>query len=168
MRPLALILCLITVSVHAQPAAADVSQQGITPFTTAMPAMLPERFIDITKAWANAYTGSQGYDAYNISNSSITISSVKRNAFRYQNAGETIENKISYNLIINFNSSSYTLQFVVDEIYGENGEALKYKLPDFYKSDGTLKDGYEGLDKTLETTVNDIVQSHYSYILNYK
>jgi hypothetical protein len=153
----------------AQPQAAQIEQGIVAPFSSDMPEMKPERFIDITKAWAHAFTRSEGgYDASNVSGNTITISAFKRNAFRYQNTGETVENKIRYSLVITFTPNSYTLKFVISDIYGDNDVLLKYKLPDYYKSDGTLKDGYDGLETSLRATVDDVVQSHYTYVANYK
>ncbi|KOS06246.1 hypothetical protein AM493_09540 [Flavobacterium akiainvivens] len=170
MKWLAVITCLVSaISMRAQPAEAQVSNRGIEPFETAMPAMLPERFIDITKAWAQAFTRKDGgYTASDVTANSITISAFKKNAFRYQNTGETVENKIRYSLVISFTQSSYTLKFVVSDIYGDNDVLLTYKLPNYYKPDGTLKEGYDGLETSLKATINEIVQSHYSYVVNYK
>ncbi len=139
MKILVAAACLISLFVNAQPQPAQIVRGTISPFSTSMPSMLPERFIDITKAWAYAYTRPEsGYDATNVSDNSITISAMKRNAFRYQNTGDVVENKIRYSLIISFTSNSYTVKFVVNEIYGDNDVLLKYKLPDYYKSDGSL------------------------------
>lgn len=166
MKLLPALALLFTLSITAQPAPANVSQRGVEAFTATMPAMQPGRFTELTKAWANAYTGGS-YDATSVTGSSITISAVKRNAFRYRNTSETVENKISYSLVMEFTSNSYTLKFLVEDIYGDNDVLLKYRLPDFYKSNGELKDGYDGLEKSLEATINDIVQSHYDYLVNY-
>jgi len=165
----AIVIILDTYTGWAQPQKAQVSQGVVEPFSSTMPEMKPERFIDITKAWAHAYTSAGGgYDANDITGNTITISAFKRNAFSYQNTGETVENKIRYSLVISFTANSYTLKFVVSDIYGENDVLLKYKLPDYYKSDGTLKDGYDGLETSLRATIDDVVQSHYSYLANYK
>jgi hypothetical protein len=161
--------CFAMCIAYGQPPAAEVSRNGIAPITTSIPTLLPERFISITKSWAQAFTRPKGgYDASNVSSNTITISAFEKNGFSYQNTGERIDNKIRYSLVITFTPNSYTVQFVVDDIYGDNNIALTYKLADYYKPDGSLKDGYEGLETSLEATINDIVQSHYSYIVNYK
>lgn len=165
----AIAILLGTYAAQAQPQKAQITQGVIEVFSSNIPVMKPERFIDITKAWAYAYTRAEGgYDASNVTGNTITISAFKRNAFRYQNTGETVENKIRYSIEISFTANSYTLKFIVSDIYGENDVLLKYKLPDYYKGDGTLKEGYDGLETSLRATVDDIVQSHYSYLANYK
>jgi hypothetical protein len=160
---------MAAMALYAQPPEMEVTRGQFTAFTVSMPAMPQEKFIEINKAWAHGFTRRSGdFDASNVTGSSITISALKRNAFRYQNVGETVEVKIRYSLEITFTGNSYTLKFVVNDLYGDNDTLLDYKLPDYYKADGTLKDGYDGLESSLEDTVNEIVQSHYDYIVNYR
>jgi len=154
---------------YGQPPEMEVTRNGFSPITMRVPAMAADKFVEVTKAWAGSFTNREGgYDAKNITGNTITISALKRNAMRYQNVGQTVENKIRYNLEITFTATSYTVRFVVVDIYGDNDTLLDYRLPDYYKSDGTLKDGYRGLDTSLETTANNIVQSYHDFIINYR
>jgi len=164
---LTIVCCFILAAAKAQAPKTQLQRGSFTSVTAAMPAMLPEKFIDNTKAWAHDYTRtSGGYDATNVTGNSITISALKRNAFRYQNAGETVENKVGYSLEITFNTSSYTIKYIVTDIYGDNDTLLEYKLPDYYTSNGTLKDGYSGLIKSMEATANETLESFHDYITN--
>ncbi|RYF97109.1 MAG: hypothetical protein EOO00_01015 [Chitinophagaceae bacterium] len=163
MRRLTAILCFFAgLQLHAQAPSPKLQQGIFEPVTATIPAMDSGRFIDITKAWANSFTRrEEGYDASNVTTGSINISATKRNAFRYQNTGEPVDNKIRYTLQITFTQTSYTLKFVVNDIYGDGNNLLDYKLPDYYNSNGTLKDGYQGLEQSLQRTVNDIVASYH-------
>jgi hypothetical protein len=164
------ILCfLVLANSYAQAPVVTLQNGVFDAVTVSIPTMKPEKFVDITKAWAQSFTRNEGgYDASNITANTITVSALKRNAFRYQNVGEVVENKIRYSLEISFTATGYTVKFVVNDIYGDNDNLLDYKLPDYYTSGGSLKEGYDGIEQTIQKTATDIIQSHYDHILNYR
>ncbi|MES2484755.1 MAG: hypothetical protein V4581_02250 [Bacteroidota bacterium] len=166
-RLLTIMCCFILAATKAQAPKTQLQRGSFESVTATMPPMLPEKFIDNTKAWAHTFTRTAGgYDATNVTGNTITISALKRNAFRYQNAGETVENKVGYSLEITFNTTSYTIKYIVNDIYGDNDTLLEYKLPDYFTSNGKLKEGYNGLIKSMEATANETLESFHDYITN--
>ncbi|WP_297333199.1 hypothetical protein [Flavobacterium sp.] len=153
---------------HAQPPEFALTPNGFDAVTVDIPATSNEKLISLTKNWAQDYNRTQeGSDISNVTQNSITITAYKKNAFNYGNRGENFYHKIKYDIRFEFNQSSYTVSFNITEIYLDD-VLLEYKLPDYFTSEGKLKDGYNTLDVTLEDTVNDIVNSHYDFIMNYR
>lgn len=163
------ITCLLVAGMlHAQPPRLTLTPNGFDAVTVEIPETSDEKLISLTKNWAIEYNRTQeGSDASNVSESGITITAYKRNAFNYGNRGENFYHKIKYDIRFEFNRTSYKVSFNVTEIYLDD-VLLEYKLPDYFTSEGKLKEGYNTLDETLEDTVNDIVNSHYDFLMNYR
>ena len=168
------LLCFLAYTVtYAQPPELKLTASGFDSIEVPLPATKNDKLIDVTKAWAMEYNhgaagSGQNYDVTNVTSNTITISSFKRSAFSYHNRGEEFYFKIRYTMKIAFYGSRYTISFAIPEIYGQNNEPIKYTLPDYFTSKGTLKEGYDGLDASLEDTVNGIVLSHYNFLINYR
>jgi hypothetical protein len=157
----------------AQPPRMELTPNGFDPIEVTIPSTPNEKLIEVTKAWAAEYNkvgrlGDRGYDAIDVTANSITISAFKKNAFYYRERGESFEHKINYSMKITFNQSSYTVAFKVNRIYGDSDVELEYNIPNYFTSAGKLKEGYTGLEESLEVTVNTIVTDHYNFIKNYK
>ena len=60
-----------------------------------------------------------------------------------------------------------SIKITLPELFTNGGKPIQYTLPDYF-ADGKLKDGYEGLQKSLEENLNRIVRSYYNFIVNYK
>jgi len=166
-------LLLFTTLAMAQPPKLELTPRGFEPIEVSIPATQNEKLIEVTKAWALEYNNrglkeDRGYDASDVTENSITISAFKKNAFYYRERGEAFEHRIRYSMKITFSQNRYTLAFTVNDIYGDSNSLLEYKLPDYFTSEGKLKEGYTGLDTSLEETVNNIVKSHYNFILNFR
>lgn len=163
------LLCLfIAVTVKAQPNL-ELTPRGFEPVEAEVPATPNEKLITTSESWAKEFNRRQkGVDINGITANSMTISAFKKNAFFIRSKGEMFEYAIHYTLKIKFNVSSYTLQFIVNDIYTNGDKLVKYKLPDYFTSDGNLKEGYSDLKPSLERTVNEIVTSHYNYLINFR
>ena len=148
----------------------ELTPQGFEPVEVTIPATPGLKLIDVSKAWAQDYNRRENstYDITNVTDNSVTISAFKRNAFFYRDRGDTFEQKIRYTIKLTFYNNRYELAFTVNDIYTDGNVLVKYKIPDYFTSDGKLKDGYDGLTDSLEKTVNEIVTSHYNFILNYR
>jgi hypothetical protein len=148
----------------------ELTPQGFEPVEVSIPATTSLKLIDVSKAWAQDYNRRENntYDITNVTDNSVTISAFKRNAFFYRDRGDTFEQKIRYTIKLTFYNNRYELAFTVNDIYTDGNVLVKYKIPDYFTSEGKLKDGYDGLTGSLEKTVNEIVTSHYNFILNYR
>ncbi len=164
-----LLFLFLSVSALAQPPKMELQPSGFDPVDVSIPSIPGDKFIDITKAWAQEYNKrEQGVDITNVTANTITVSAFKKNAFFYRNRGEAHEHKIRYTMKITFQDSRYTVAYIVDDIYADGDALAKYKIPDYFTSAGKLKEGYTDLKPSLERTVNDIVTSHYNFILNFR
>ncbi|ALM48365.1 hypothetical protein AMR72_05285 [Flavobacterium psychrophilum] len=165
---LSLLFILFGLSVYAQPKL-ELTPRGFDPVEVTIPSIPPEKFIELSKSWTTEYNRRlKGADVTNVTDSSLTISAFKKNAFFFRNRGEMFEYTINYSMKITFSNQSYTLQFIVNDIYTDDDTLVKYKLPDYFNSSGELKEGYADLKPSLERTVNSIVASHYNFIANFK
>ncbi|MNK06552.1 hypothetical protein D3C87_244510 [compost metagenome] len=166
-KPLLILFLSITGVLIAQPPTMELNPNGFDPITVSIPEIRTERLIDATKTWAPDFNQRQkGYDITDVTSNSLTISAFKKNAFFYRNLGERFQYTIKYSMKITFYNGSYTLLFTVTDIYADDDKLVSYKIPDYFTASGQLKDGYSDLKPSLEKTVNNIVTSHYNYIIN--
>lgn len=146
----------------------ELTPNGFEPVTVTISSTRNEKLIEVTKAWALEYNLSkEGADITNVTENTITISAYRKNAFFYRNNGVPYDHDIQYTMKFLFSTTSYTLQFTVNDIYHDN-VLLEYKLPNYFTSEGKLKEGYSELDESLERTVNGIVNSHYDYLIHFR
>ena len=168
------LLCILAFSLaNAQPPAMQVSQSGYAPIDVNIPSTSNDKLIELTKQWAlererTSPDRGKGSDITGVTANSITVSGYKRNAFLYRNLGETFEHRIDYAMKIIFKENSYNLTFTVTQIYTDSDVPVKSNIADYFTSDGTLKEGYTEFDKSLNRTVNDMVQSHYNFIISHR
>lgn len=163
-----ILLLLCTAVVPAQPPAMELQPNGFPVITVPLPETLPEKLIDLTQRWAHGFNlKEEGFDATNITSNTITITANKKNAFFYRDRGQAFDHEIRYEMHFTFNKDNYTLKFNITDIYLRD-RRLESGISDFFTSDGKLKDGYDGLERSLEASVNNIVRDHYTYILNYR
>ncbi|GGB74160.1 hypothetical protein GCM10007424_12600 [Flavobacterium suaedae] len=163
-------ICLFSIHIHAQPPEMELNANGFKQINVKIPETTNEQLLSLTKNWAISYNRNKdsSADITNVSNNSMTITAYKQNAFYYSNKGETFYHRIKYEMTFKFNRDSYNVTFTITEIYLNDDSLLEYKIPDYFNSDGKLKDDYNTLKESLEETVNDIVNSHYNFIINYR
>jgi len=157
----------------AQAPEMKLSAGGFEPVDVSIPATKPEKLVAITKTWAlererRRIDQDKGYDFTNVTENTITVTGFKKNAFYYTNLGEQFEHRIQYTMKFTFYENRYTLLFTITQIYTDNNTPVQSTLADYFKGDGTLKEGFTNLDKSLQSTVNSIVQSHYEALINYR
>lgn len=141
---------------------------GFAPAMVQIPAVPNEKLIEVTKNWAAEYNRKEGgFDITGVTANSVTVSAYKKNAFFYRNRGEAFDHKIKYEMKLDFANGSYTITFIIKEIYA-NDVAIKGTLSGYFASDGSLKEGFDDVKPSLEATVNGIVRSHYNFIINYR
>jgi len=152
----------------AQPPRMELQQSGFAPVEVPIPAIPAERLLELTQTWANEFNRREdGFDVTNVTANTITITANKDNAFFYRDRGQAFDHKIRYELQLTFNAGSYTARFVINEIYKDD-KRIEYNIPDYYNSAGRLKEGYEEIERSLEATVNNIVMSHYNFLVNFR
>ena len=169
MQKFTLLLLLLTSCVWAQPSL-ELTPKGFEPVEVAIPALPNEKLIELTKSWAAEVNRKlkAKYDITEVTESGITITGYKKNAFLIRNKGETFDYAIGYSMKVSFSRNSYTLRFTVNAIYTNQDRLVQYKIPDYFNSAGELKEGYDQLKPTLEKTVNDLAVSHYNFIMNFR
>lgn len=169
MQKFTLLLLLLTSCLWAQPSL-ELTPAGFEPVEVTISALPNEKLIELTKSWAaelNRRLKSR-YDITDVTENSLTITGYKKNAFLIRNKGETFDYAIGYTMKLSFSRNSYTLRFIVNDIYTDQDRLVQYKIPDYFNSAGELKDGYDELKPTLEKTVNDLALSHYNFIMNFR
>jgi len=157
-------LFFCTALAFAQPKL-EMTLKGFAPIELPTPAKPNEKLIEASKSWA-AFYNKQGYDVYDVTESSLKIDALKKNAYVFRNLGETFSYDITYTLSIVFNADkTYKLQFAVKQIYLK-GTPVKTTIPDFFMPDGNLKEDFSDVKPTLEDTANKIAVSFSNFIVN--
>lgn len=165
-RLLTLLYFLAFAPLYAQPPVIELQPYGFDPIVIMIPDTSNDKLIELSKEWAAKYN-NEGADVTGVTGNSMVISALKRNAFYYRNNGVPYEHMIQYTLKLVFSQNSYKLVFSVDDIYHDD-VLLKYKIPDYFDDEGDLKEGYEQIKPSLESTVNNIIKSHYNFLINFR
>lgn len=170
MHKLLTLLCFFAFAIaKAQAPILELTPKGFDIVEATIPDIPNDKAIELSKAWASDTNRmKKGYDASQVTPNSMVISAFKKNAFFIRNKGETFNYTIQYSMKLSFQTNSYTLHFVVNDIYTDDDVLVKYKLPDYFTAEGDLKDGYETIKPSLERTVNDIVTSYHNFLMNYR
>lgn len=171
-RRLITIICFLYAGTAAAQPQAELLPGGFATFEIDIPATPNEKLVELSKNWAMEYNhrktlDQQGYDITDVTETSLTITAYRRNAFYYTNRGEAFDHDIRYEMRLAFNENRYTLQFVVIGIYLDNSR-IEYLLLDYFTTKGELKEGYSEIKPSLEATVNSIIKSHYNFIINFR
>jgi hypothetical protein len=142
-----------------------LTPSGFDPVEIQRPAKTNEKLIEASKAWAPNYNKQQ-FDLYNITENSLDIDAVKDNAFYYRNLGEVYNYGIKYSVQVNFGNNTYTVKFVVKEIYAKRTQ-MQTTIADFFMPDGSLKEDFEEVKPSLERTANNILKSYIRALAQY-
>lgn len=162
--------CLFFAAAVAAQPRLELTPAGFAPVDIELPPTTNEKLIELSRNWAMEYNRprKERYDITNVTGNSMTISAFKDNAFYYTNRGEEFYHRIRYSIELAFYGDRYTVVFTVVDIYADDDKIIEYKIPDYFNSNGKLKEGYEFIEPSLEATVNSIVGSHYNFIINYR
>lgn len=153
---------------RAQPPRLELRPGGFDAIDVPLPDVNAEKMLELTQNWAAEFNRREdGFDVTNLTANTITITANKENAFYYRDRGQAFDHEIRYEMQITFDNNSYAVNFVVNEIY-QNNKRIEYTLPDYFTRNGRLKEGYEEIEKSLEATANNIVQSHYNFLVNFR
>lgn len=170
MHRLMTLLCFMVFAIaNAQPPALELTPAGFEPIQADIPSIPNEKMLELSKNWAASLNRlKKGYDATGVTPASMVISAFKKNAFLVRNKGETFQYTINYSMKLSFHTTYYTMHFIVNDIYTDDDVLVKYKLPDYFDTDGDLKDGYDELKPSLEKSVNELALSYHNFIVNYR
>lgn len=160
-------MLLITCVLQAQPPKLVLTPGGFDPVKVTVPQTPNEKLVELTKQWAAKANQNYDVDLTEVTGNSLTVTSYRNNGFLYRSKGETHEHRIKYQMKFSFSGDFYTVTFSVPEIYND-GILLKYTLPNYFDSNGNIKEGYTDLKPSMENTANALVNSHYNFIVNYK
>lgn len=175
MSKFCLTLLLFCTIGHAQPPRLELEPRGFAPVEVQIPLTANEKLIEVTKAWAGEYNNRRsignrrgGHDITNVTANALTVHAYKRNAFFYRERGQAFNHSIDYSLNLTFYETYYTVEFTVDNIYIDNDKRIESGITDYFNSEGKLKEGYDELEASLEANVNEIVLSHYNFLINFR
>jgi hypothetical protein len=167
MKNILAIACLFFITVAYSQPRLELGPAGFPAVKVTIPATTNEKLLELSRNWATEANRRGSFDVSNVTENSMTITAVKENAFFYRNRGEAFEHDVKYDMKLAFNQSSYTVAFIVKEIY-HDGVRIESTLPDYFTSDGKLKEDYGDVETSLEATVNNLVKSHYNFIMNFR
>ncbi|MFP9113230.1 hypothetical protein ACLI1A_04770 [Flavobacterium sp. RHBU_3] len=170
MKVLFLGICLLfSVLLSAQVPQLELKPNGFDPVTVTLPPANTKKLIALTKSWVSEHRrSSEVVEVSNITDNSLIITVYKQHAFYYRERGEAFYQNIKMLMKVEFRNESFNLAVSVPEIYSEEGRLLKYHIPDYFTSEGNMKDGYDGLKESLELTVNRIAGNYYNFLVNYR
>lgn len=141
----------------------EMTPKGFPIIEMQMPNKLIPKLIEQSKEWPPYFTKNV-FDVFDVTENSLTIEALYENAYYYRNLGVKHNYDIKYTLKIEFNENQkYTLLFTVKEIYAD-GVLMRSTVPDFFTSEGKLKEGFKDVKPSLENTVNKIIKSYANFI----
>ena len=167
MKRLIAIAFLSFTPIWAQPPQVELSRTGFPAVDVSIPNTPNEKLVDLTKNWALETYKRGNFDVTDVTDNTVTISAVERRAFFYRNKGEGFDHDIRFDMKFTFSDNRYTVNFTVRQIFAD-GVRIEYAVPDYFTSDGKLKEDYDEVKPSLEATVNKILRSHYNFILNFR
>jgi len=162
MKQLTIFFFLLCASLKAQPVV-ELQPQGFLPLTFETPAKPFDKLLEASRSWA-AFYNKKGYDVFDVTENSLSISARKDYAYIDRNIGVTYDYNITYTLKAVFQKDhTYTLTFVVNEIYA-NEVLTKTTVADFFLPDGSVKRDFEEDKESLEKTAERIIKSYSNFI----
>lgn len=162
MKKLLTICCVFYCCFAFSQEAIELTSNGYPTVTIAKPAVPLENLIDASRSWALSYN-KNGADVYEVTSSSLKIDGLRQNAFHYYSLGERYTFDIKYTLAVEFRDTNYTLKFMIKEIYTD-GKLIKSTIPDYFTPEGKLKEGFEEIKPSLDSTVNKLLNSFISFL----
>lgn len=155
-------LFLISSFVSAQ---IEMTPKGFAPVEFPTPNRPLEDLMQVAKGWAYSYN-KKGVDIHDVTSNSMTIDALRENAYYYINRGESYYFDVKYSLKVVFqNDNTCKITFTAMEFYDE-GKLLKTTIADFFTPDGKLKEGFDQVKPSLESTVSKIMNSFSSRFQN--
>lgn len=165
------VLCIVSffiaVTAFAQPPKVELSPSGFPRVDVSIPDTKNEKLIELSKSWALETYKRGGYDVTDVTENSMVISAIEKRAFFYRNKGEGYDHDINFEMRLSFYGNRYSVQLFVKQIFAD-GVKIEYTIPDYFTSEGKLKEGYNDVKPSLENTANRILKSHYNFITNYR
>jgi len=159
------ILFLFSLSFCFSQATTELTPTGFPSVTFEKPQRTPEKLIERARSWALSYNrNSDGaVDVYDVTDTSLNIDAFRNKAFYYRNRGELYSHRIRYTLKIVFDEKSYSVGFILKEVYSDN-RLTTLTTADFFAPDGRLKEDYEEVKPSLESTANTIINSFATFM----
>ena len=155
-----MLFCIISSSAQVK---LELTPHGFAPVEIKSPNKPVSELIELSKAWANSFN-KDGYDISHVTENSVTIQARNEDAYHSYNLGVKYDCDIMYSLSVIFGSDQkYKVSIAVKEIYADNA-LLKTTTPDFFTSDGKLRDDFKDAKPSLENTVNGIVNSYIKFM----
>lgn len=140
----------------------ELSPNGFPTVTIVKPNIPLENLIEASKSWALFYN-KKGADAYDVTSNSLKIDALKPSAFHYYSLGDPYFFTVKYTLAVEFGEQNYTLKFTIKEIYMKD-KLIESTIADYFTPEGKLKEGFEEIKPSLESTVNKMINSFASFI----
>lgn len=140
----------------------QLTPNGYPTVTIPKPAIPLENLIEASKSWALFYN-KNGADVYEVTSNSLKIDALRKDAFFYYSLGERYTFDVRYTLAVEFGDRNYTLKFTVKEIYTDD-KLLKSTIGSYFTPDGKLKEGFEEIKPSLDSTVNRLLNSFATYM----
>jgi hypothetical protein len=163
MRHFSAILLLVCISICKAQPKTEMTPQGFPAVELPTPNKPHEKLIELTKAWASYYN-QDGYDVFDVTDNSATVGALKINACFHRSLGVLYDYNIRYTLKIVFSKEkTYTLKFSANEFYADD-ILTKTNIPDFFTTDGKIKEDFEEVKPSLERTANKIIESYSNFI----
>ncbi|HEX8270244.1 MAG TPA: hypothetical protein VF581_10170 [Flavobacterium sp.] len=165
MKILLLLLLIMTGSSGFSQAAVELTPGGFATVAFERPARTNEQLLERARGWAIIFNRNNDnpVDVYDVSETGVSIDAFRNNAFFYRNRGEVYYHRIRYTMRIEFGEKTYSINFRVKEIYTDN-TLTELTTADFFAPDGRLKEDYEEVKPSLETSANTVINSFASYM----
>ncbi len=141
----------------------DLTPKGFAEIKINKPKRPVEELIKTAKDWNYANNFDKISTVYDVTATGLKIDAMRNNAFFYRSRGEKYVYQIKYTLVVEFMPETYTVKFLVPEIYGKE-KLTENKISDYFTSEGKVKQDFENVKPSLEKTANTIVNSFADFM----
>ena len=100
-----------------------------------------------------------------IENEKIRIDGFAENAWYYKLLGTKNNYNMEYSIEISFKDGKYKFEYLIGQFLVDGGQKVLYDYKYFYKKSGDIKSVYTESVPSIETTMNNLSQSFYNYVI---
>lgn len=146
-----------------------LTPQGVEPIIVEVDSLKANEIYKKTLNWVqDTYKNPDQVLKGNIPNEKIRLSGFASNAWHMKSLGIRQSFDMEYTVEISFKDGKYKFEYKIGQFWVSGGAKALYDYTSFYKKTGEVRGAYSESVPSLESTMNNLSQSFYDYIIGLK